>query len=67
MKKPFTIFLDSSCKRSQHSYPMNSNMEFTIDLPERLEFRRNWNVVLKSLFIPNKFVNADGIYVNLIH
>ena len=63
MKKPFTIFLDSSCKRSQHSYPMNNNMEFTIDLPERLEFRGNWNVVLKSLFIPNKFVNADGIYV----
>ena len=63
MKKPFTVFLDSSCKNSKDSYPKNNNMEFTIDLPERLEFRRNWNVVLKSLFIPNKFVNGDGIYI----
>ena len=67
MKKPFTVFLDSSCKNSKDSYPKNNNMEFTIDLPERLEFRRNWNVVLKSLFIPNKFVNGDGIYFEYYH
>ena len=34
-----------------------------IDLPERLKLNSNWLVVLESLFIPNKFVNADDIYV----
>ena len=38
-------------------------MEFTIDLPERMGFRRNWHVALKSLFIPNKFVTFDDCYV----
>lgn len=67
MKKPFTVFLDSSCKKSKSSYPENNSMEFTIDLPERLEFRENWHVVLKSLFIPNKFVNADYIYIKYFY
>ena len=63
MKKPFNIFLDSSCPKSKKLYPKNNNMEFTIDLPERMDFRRNWHVALKSLFIPNKFVTFDDCYV----
>ena len=63
MKRPFTVFLDSSCTKSKEMYPKNNSMDFTIKLPERLEFRRNWNVVLKSLFLSNKFVNGNDIYI----
>ena len=63
MKKPFNIFLDSSCPKSKEHYPNNTNTEFTIELPERMDFRRNWQVALKSLFIPSKFINLDGCYV----
>ena len=63
MKKPFNIFLDSSCPKSKNLYPKNNNMEITIDLPESMDFRRNWHVALKSLFIPNKFVTFDDCYV----
>ena len=63
MKRPFTIFLDSSCMKSKEIYPKNNSMDFTIKLPERLEFRRNWNIVLKSLFLSNKFINGNDIYV----
>ena len=63
MKKPFNIFLSSSCPKSKALYPKNKSMGFTIDLPERMDFRRNWHVALKSLFIPNKFVTFDDCYV----
>ena len=63
MKRPFTVFLDSSCTKSKEMYPTNNSMDFTIKLPERLEFRRNWNVVLKSLFLSNKFINGKDIYI----
>lgn len=63
MKKPFNIFLDSSCPKSKEYYPNNTNTEFTIELPERMDFRRNWHVALKSLFIPSKFLNLEGCYV----
>ena len=63
MKRPFTVFLDSSCTKSKEMYPNNNSMEFTIKLPERLEFRKNWNVVLKSLFLSNKFINGKDIYI----
>ena len=63
MKKPFTIFLDSSCKKSKDLYTNNNSMDFTIKLPERLEFRRNWNVVLKSLFLPNNIQNVPECFM----
>ena len=62
MKKPFNIFLDSSCTKSKALYSKNSSMDFTIDLPERMDFRRNWHVALKSLFIPNKLYNIYNCY-----
>ena len=63
MKKPFNIFLDSSCPKSKALYPKNNSMEFTIDLPERLSFNRHWQVTLKSLFIPNKILHLDGCLI----
>ena len=63
MKKPFAIFLDSSCKKSKDLYTNNNSMDFTIKLPERLEFRRDWNVVLKSLFLPNNIQNVPECFM----
>ena len=60
MKKPFSIFLDSSCSKSKKSYPQNNNMEFSIELPERMDFRTNWHVTLKSLFITNNLFNVNS-------
>ena len=60
MKRPFTIFLDSSCPVSQKLYPKNTNTDFTIELPERLNFRRDWTVTLKTLFLSNKIQNIEG-------
>ena len=67
MKKPFNIFLDSSCEKSKLLYPKNDNTVFTIDLPQRMDFRKDWQVALKSLFIPNKFTNGIGVYVKYYH
>ena len=60
MKRPFTIFLDSSCQISKKLYPKNTNTDFTIELPERLNFRRDWTVTLKTLFLSNKIQNIEG-------
>ena len=44
-------------------YPNNTNMNFTIDLPERMSFNRRWNVTLKSLIIPNTLYNiCDDLF-----
>ena len=59
MKRPFTIFLDSSCSTSNKLHPQNTNMDFIIELPERLNFRRDWTVTLKTLFLSNKIQNMD--------
>ena len=61
MKKPFNVFLDSADGISNSLYPTNSNMEFTVKLPDILEFKRDWHVTLKSLHIPNLLYN---IYKN---
>ena len=60
MQKPFSILLDSSCPISKKFYPKNSNTEFTINLPETLQLQRNWELTLKSLFIPSKMYNILG-------
>lgn len=59
MKRPFNIFLDSSCSISKELYPQNTNTDFTIELPERLKFRLNWTVSLKTLFLSNKIHNIE--------
>ena len=60
MQKPYTILLDSSCPISKKFYPKNSNTEFTINLPETLQLQGNWELTLKSLFIPSKMYNILG-------
>ena len=59
MKKPFNVFLDSNDKKSNDLYPTNNSMEFTIKLPDILEFKQDWHVTLKSLHIPNLLYNID--------
>lgn len=59
MKRPFSIFLDSSCSKSKNLYPNNTNTDFKIELPERMNFRRNWTVALKTLHLPNKIKNIE--------
>ena len=63
MKRPFTIFLDSSCPISKQLYPENTNTDFIIELPERLNFRLNWTVTLKTLFLSNKIQNIEDCHV----
>ena len=63
MEKKFNIFLDSSCEKSKAAYPENNATNFTIDLPERLSFRRNWHVTLKSLFIPDSIQNVPECFL----
>ena len=53
----FKMVLDSSDKESKKLFSQNNNMQFTIKLPERMEFHGNWNVCLKSLFIPSRLNN----------
>ena len=57
MKNPFNILLDSSCAVSKSYFPSNNNMEFTIQLPKRLEFQKDWIVALKSISFTSKFFN----------
>ena len=63
MKRPFTIFLDSSCPISKQLYPENTNTDFIIELPERLNFRQYWTVTLKTLFLSNKIQNIEDCHV----
>ena len=55
MKTPFQILLDSSCEESLKRFPSNTNMEFCIQLPKRMEFSRDWMVCLKSIHFTNNF------------
>ena len=53
----FKMVLDSADKESKKLFPQNNNMKFTIKLPERMEFHEDWNVCLKTLFIPSRLNN----------
>ena len=55
MKPPFNILVDSSCPESKLRFPTNSNTDFTIQLPKRLEFSRDWILCLKSIHFENRF------------
>ena len=57
-KTSLKMVLDSSDKESKKLYPQNNNMQFTIKLPERMEFHGDWKVSLKSLFIPSRLDNV---------
>lgn len=55
MKNPFHILLDSSCVESKKRFPKNNNTEFIIQLPQRMEFQRDWSVCLKSIHYSTNF------------
>ena len=57
MPKQFNVFLDSSDMNSRKYYPNNSFQDFSIKLPERLQFNKNWRVALKNMFIGNDLFN----------
>ena len=55
MKKPFQLILDSSCSTSKELFPSNTSTNFTVQLPQRMEFQTNWVVCLKSIHMSNEF------------
>ena len=66
MKRPFTIFVDSSDAESKQLYPNNTSTDFTIELAERMTFRKNWTVALKSLSLANKIHNIEDCHAFFI-
>ena len=56
MGSNFNIFVESNDKASKLKFDENSNMEFTIGLPERFRFG-DWQVCLKSLIMPSRVWN----------
>ena len=65
MKQPFHILLDSSCTTSKAFFPANSNADFTIKLPKRLEFKKDWIVALKSISLTNILYNVYDCFINI--
>ena len=63
MKNPFYIHLDSSCSESKSYFPNNSPTNFTIQLPHRLEFNRDWIIALKNISLQNNFYNVFDCFI----
>ena len=59
MKPPFQILLDSSCLHSKKTFPLNTNSDFIIQLPQPLDFQKDWIVCLKSIQLSSE--------INTIH
>lgn len=59
MKPPFTMLLCSNETRSKEAYPNNTNMNFSIELAERIDFSSNWTVVLKGLAMTSGIFNVQ--------
>ena len=57
MSTRFNLFLDSSDKMSNTYFHNNTNADFRIKLPERLEFNRKWEIALKNIFFGNDLFN----------
>ena len=55
MKPPFQVLLDSSCETSKGIFDENTNMNFTIQLPHRMEFQKDWILCLKSIHMSNEY------------
>ena len=55
MKPPFQVLLDSSCETSKGIFDENTNMDFTIQLPHRMEFQKDWILCLKSVHMSNEY------------
>ena len=55
MEPPFHILIDSSCEESKKRFPKNTNMDFIIQLPQRMSFQRNWSICVKSIHFSHQF------------
>ena len=65
MKIPFHILLDSSCTESEIRFPKNTNMEFCIQLPQRMEFQKDWMMCLKSIHFSNQFYTLQNCSISM--
>jgi hypothetical protein len=67
MSKKFNIFLDSSDSKSKEYFPNNTSADFTIRLPERLEFNKRWEVTLRNIFLGNDMFNiySDSCWLKI--
>ena len=65
MKTPFQLLLDSSCEESLKRFPTNTNTEFCIQLPKRMEFQKDWMVCLKSIHFSNKFYTLQDCAIKI--
>lgn len=65
MKQPFYIHLDSACKVSKSFFPTNSTTDFTIKLPQRMEFQKDWIIALKNFSLPNSLFNVFDCYITV--
>ena len=65
MKTPFHILLDSSCLESKKRFPKNTNMEFCIQLPKRMEFQRDWMMCLKSIHFSNQIYTLQDCTITM--
>ena len=59
LKEPFQMLLDSSCPDSKKNFTFNTNSDFITQLPQRLDFQKDWIVCLKSIHLSNE--------INTIH
>lgn len=65
MKKPFYVHLDSACPVSKSFFPTNTATEFTIQLPNRLEFKKDWIIALKNFSLHNNVPNIIDCYITV--
>ena len=66
MKQPFHIFLDSSCEESKKRFIKNTNTDFCIQLPQRMEFQKDWMLCLKSIHFSNCFYSMDECWLSIV-
>ena len=66
MKAPFALILDSSCPKSKQLFPKNNQMEFVIQLPQRMVFdRESWLVCLKGITLTNKLLPGQDFWISI--
>lgn len=68
MRKKFNVFLDSSDEVSKNFFPANNPVDFKIKFPERLQFSKQWEISLKTIFIGNDLYNIyqDSCWIKAI-
>ena len=65
MKTPINMLLDSACMESFKKFPNNTNTDFTVQLPKRFEFQKDWSVCLKSIHFANNNLDTGDFFFTL--